>query len=949
MEFRVLGPVEIRAAGRVLPAGRARRRSLLAVLLLEAGRAVPADRLIERAWDERPSAAARNTLYAYIARLRAAMASAGERGSSLTRQQDGYLLRAGRDSLDLFRFRALVSDAAAGGGSRADLLGEALALWRGRALCGLDSPWLNTMRAALELERHAVMLDLNDIRLQQGQHAALIGDLTSQAAAAPGDERLAGQLMLALGRAGAQAAALRAYDQLRWHLAREPGTEPGPQLQALRERIARSGPELTAAAPLTLAVPGLAVAGPPGAQPPDPWPAAGVPRQLPAAADGFTGRDAELAALAAAAGQATAGRPGTVAITAISGSPGVGKTALALWSAHQVAAQFPDGQLYADLRGFDPSGRPASPAEVVGGFLDALGMPREPIPVSPGAQAGLYRSLLSGRRMLIVLDNARDEQQVRPLLPASPGILVLVTSRSQLSGLAASYGARLLNLDVLSHAEAVQLLTARLGARRAAADPAAVADIARLCAHLPLALALAAARAAARPAFPLAALAAELAGSAGRLDALEPGDPAVSLRAVFSWSTGQLAEDSARLFRLLGLHPGPDISVPAAASLAGASQPETRRLLADLAGAHLVTEPVPGRFAVHDLLRDYAAEQVHSRDTAGEHDAAIGRVLDHYLHTSARAAQLVDLTTEPVELRPPRPGAVLTPLADFRQALAWFEAEHQVLFAAVALVEAGGLDSYAWQLPWAMAAGMNVRGYWVQNAAILRTALDGATRQGAPAAIALSGRMLAMVFVELGDFGRAAQHLSRSLALYRKLGNRFGEGHVHLGLGTLAHRQDRPAEALEHAEEALRLFRVAGNKTSVAEALNDAGWFHCVLGHHQQAAEYCRQALAAVTETRNVLLEGTIWDSMGFAEHHAGNLAAAADCYQRALSLCRQTGDRVTEAIVLIHSGDTCAAAGEPGRAARAWRQALAIYEELRSPKADELRARLDGALAAAG
>jgi transcriptional regulator with XRE-family HTH domain len=423
---------------------------------------------------------------------------------------------------------------------------------------------------------------------------------------------------------------------------------------------------------------------------------AAVPHQLPAAVVGFTGRVAELEALTELLHDAAAA-PGTVVISAIGGTAGVGKTALALHWAHQVAGRFPDGQLYVNLRGFDPSGAPAAPEAAIRGFLDALSVPPERIPASAEAQAGLYRSLLSGKRILIVLDNARDEQQVRPLLPASRAGLVIVTSRNQLAGLAAADGARLLSLDVLTRGEALQLLTARLEPGRAAAEPGAVAEIAGLCACLPLALAVAAARAAARPGFLLAPLAEELRDSANRLDALDADDPAASVRAVFSWSYQQLSDASARMFRLLGLHPGPDISVPAAASLAGSADADVRRLLRRLARAHLIAEHVPGRYAFHDLLRAYAAEQAHQTGSQAERDAAVGRVLDHYLHTAARAAFLLDPSKEPVALTPPQPGATAGQPADYAQALAWFEAERQVLLAAITLAARSGFDAHAWE------------------------------------------------------------------------------------------------------------------------------------------------------------------------------------------------------------------------------------------------------------
>jgi tetratricopeptide (TPR) repeat protein/transcriptional regulator with XRE-family HTH domain len=666
-----------------------------------------------------------------------------------------------------------------------------------------------------------------------------------------------------------------------------------------------------------------------------------VPHQLPAAPSDFTGRAAELEALAQILDDAGAGGPGTVVISAIGGTAGVGKTALAIHWAHQVVGRFGDGQLYVNLRGFDPSGTPATPGGAIRGFLDALGVPPERIPASPDSQAGLYRSLLADKRMLIVLDNARDEQQVRPLLPASPRSLVLVTSRSQLGGLAGADGARLLTLDVLSRAEAAQMLTARLGIARAAAEPAAAGRIADLCACLPLALAVTAARAAARPGFPLAALAAELADAAGRLDALDAGDPGSSVRAVFSWSTRQLTGEAARMFRLLGIHPGPDISVPAAASLVGRPQPQARRLLRELARAHLIAEHVPGRYAFHDLLRAYAAEQAHHTDSHADREAAVGRVLDHYLHTAAGAARLLDSAKEPVALAPPRPGAVPGQPADHRQAMAWFEAEHQVLLAAVTLAARSGFDSHAWQLPWAMAPFLQARGHWQEWAATLRTALAAATRLGDTAAQALSGRLLANACTSLGDHDQARGHYASSLTLYQRLSDRLGQAKIQYNLAFAAEHQGRYADALGHAEQALRLFRAIGDKTSEARALNAVGWLHGLLGDYQQARAFCRRSLTLCAEVGHCWTEGEAWDSLGYAEHHLGNLAEAAACYQRALGIVRESGDRSGEAATLTHLGDTRHAVGELAQARQAWQQALAILEDLQHADAGQVRAKL--------
>ena len=666
-----------------------------------------------------------------------------------------------------------------------------------------------------------------------------------------------------------------------------------------------------------------------------------VPRQLPAAVAGFTGRDAELAALTAMLDKAVAGGPGTVVISAIGGTAGVGKTALALHWAHQVADQFGDGQLYVNLRGFDPSASPTAPAEAIRVFLDALGVPPEQIPPTPEAQAGLYRSLLADRRMLIVADNARDEQQVRPLLPASAGSLVLVTSRSQLPGLAAADEAQLISLDVLTHGEAVHMLTARLGAARVAAEPGVVDQIASLCACLPLALAVAVARAAGRPGFPLTALADELTDAAGRLDALDVGDPVASVRAVFSWSTRQLSGEAARMFRMLGIHPGPDTSVLAAASLVAAAEADARRQLREVARAHLIVEHIPGRYAFHDLLRAYAAEQAHAHESPAGRDAAVGRVLDHYLHTAAHAARFLDPAKEPIALAPPRPGAAAGQPADYPQALAWFEEEHQVLLAAVTLAAGAGFDSHAWQLPWAISPLLRFRGHWHDYAATQRTALAAATRLGDTAGQALSGRLLANACADLGDHDQALGHYISSLTLYQRLGDRLGQARIHLALSVLAERQGRYADALGHAEQSLRQCRAIGDKLGEAGALNSVGWCHAILGDYQLARAFCKQALTLTAETGHHRSEGNIWDSLGYAEHHLGNLAEAVACYERALRVFRELGAHFDQAEILIHLGDTHRSARDLAQARRAWQQALAILDDLQHPGADQVRAKL--------
>jgi DNA-binding SARP family transcriptional activator/Tfp pilus assembly protein PilF len=930
MRFAILGPLLVHDGETQIDVPRGRQRVLLAALLIRAGDTVPADVLAEIIWDGAPPPGAQTTLRSHVLRLRRVLGSGA--GARVRTRFGAYMVEAMPEEVDALLFAQLSrqGDQAvrAGDWARASaVLGEALALWRGAPLADVPSEWLRREVRDLEAMRLQAEERRADAALALGGAAELVPGLQWLAGQHPLRERFHGQLMLALYRCGRRGEALAAYQRARDVLVEELGAEPGSELQQLHQQILAADPALIPAGPATPAV----AAGPAGP----------APRQLPAAVAGFTGRAAELAALSQILDDAGAGAPGTVVISAIGGTAGVGKTALALHWAHQVATRFGDGQLHVNLRGFDPSGTPATAAEAIRGFLDALAVPPERIPASPEAQAGLYRSLLSDKRMLIVLDNARDEEQARPLLPASAGSLVIVTSRNQLAGLAAADGAQLISLDMLSHTEAVQLLTARLGAARAAAEPAAVDRIASLCACLPLALAVAAARAAARPGFALAALAGELADSADRLDALDAGDPGSSVRTVFSWSYQQLSAQAARMFRLLGIHPGPDICVSAAASLAGITEPDARRLLRDLARAHLIAEHVPGRYAFHDLLRAYAVEQAHHTGSdTGRHEAT-GRVLDYYLHTAACAGRLLNPGKEPVALAPPRPGAAAGQAADHSQALAWFQAEHQVLNAAVTLAARSGFDAHAWQLPWAMEPFLQTRGHWQEWAAAQHTALAAATRLGDAAAQAISGRLLANACARLGDHDQARRHYASSLTLYQRLGNRLGEASTHQNLGVLAESQGRYAEALGHAEQALRLHQAIGHKAGEARALNNVGWCHGALGDYQQARAFCRKALTLSAETGDRLLEGAAWDSVGYAEHHLGNLAEATACYQRALSLYRNAGERFFEAETLTHLGDTCHAAGELAQAREAWQQALAILDDLHHPDTGHVRAKL--------
>jgi tetratricopeptide (TPR) repeat protein/transcriptional regulator with XRE-family HTH domain len=672
--------------------------------------------------------------------------------------------------------------------------------------------------------------------------------------------------------------------------------------------------------------------------PPEPtgWPR---PAQLPADVPGFAGRAAQLARLTELLRAADRGP--AVLVTAIAGTAGVGKTALAVHWAYQVAGRFPDGQLYVDLRGFDP-GRPAlAPGAAIRGFLDALGVPASRMPPGLDAQAALYRSVLAGRRLLVVLDNARDADQVRPLLPGAAGCLVLVTSRDQLTGLAVIGAARLVPVDLLSIVDARELLAGRLGVDRVAAEPAAVAEIIGHCAGLPLALAVVAARAATRPDAPLADLAADLAASRGRLAALSTSDPASDLRAVFSWSYRTLSPGAARLFRLLGLHPGPDVAATAAASLAGVPAAEAGGLLAELVAANLLTEPTAGRYASHDLLRAYAAELAADAEPEPARRAAVHRLLDHYLRAAWAAAIQLDPYRDPIAVPAAEPGALAVDLPDAAAATGWFEAERAVLVAAVEAAAGGGFDGHAWRLAWALADHLDRRGEWETWIAVQRLGLAATERLGDRPAQASAHRLLANALTRTGELDAASVHYGHALDRYRQIGDGQGEARAHQALALLAADQGQLSAAFEHARASVTLHRAAGHRAGEADALSALGLLHTRLGRHQEGLDRCSEALALQRELGDLDGQAATLDTLGQLHQARGSYPDAAGCYLQAVALLLALGDRHGEATVLTHLGEAELAAGHPAAARAAWRRALAIRTALDHPDADELRIRL--------
>jgi DNA-binding SARP family transcriptional activator len=929
MQIRLLGPVDVVVRGELRPVHGLRRKAVLAVLALHGGGVVSTGQLTDAVWGDAAPPTAVNSLQTHVSYLRGVL---GAKTAILARPP-GYVLQLPSDGTDVQVAERLLEQGtqSADPADAVRQLQSALALWRGRPLADVaELTWLSAQAERLVLLEMRIRQELSQARLAAGEHVRLLPELEQMVADYPLNERVHGQLMLALYRSGRQADALAVYRRLRHTLGEELGIDPSRDLRDLETAILQQDPSLDAPAPGTAASPAA--------------PAASAPAQLPPAVAAFTGRGAELACLdAIAAGAARPGQaaPAAVVISAVSGTAGVGKTALAVHWAHRVAGQFPDGQLYADLRGFDPAGAALEPGQALRGFLNAFGVPSTRIPEDLAAQTGLFRSLLAGKRVLVVLDNARDAGQVRPLLPGSPGCLAVVTSRSDLAGLVAAEGAYPVSLDLLPAAEAGELLARRLGEARVASEPAAVREIIERCARLPLALAIAAARAAARPGFPLAAIAAGLRGATATLDPFGGTDPATDVRAVFSWSCRLLSGDAAGLFALLGLHPGPDISVRAAASLAAIPPRRAAALLAELAGAHLLAEHRPGRYTAHDLLRAYAAEQAHTLVPDEARAAAGCRIFDHYLHTAYLAARLLKPERDPVDLAAPAPGTTAEDLTTADSALAWFTAEHHVLLACISASAAAGLDRHAWQLAWAMKTYLFRRGHWHEQVVTERAAADAARRDGDLRGLGTALFSLAEACERLNRLDKAESYYREALEAFAAAGDLGSEADTCIGMAELAAQQHRLADALGYARRALDTFRRAGDAIGQALALSSVGWSHALLGEYHQALAFCQDALLLMPDLGLREGEASTWNSLGYAHHGLADYQQAAICYQRALGLYRGLGDRYYEAGALTSLGDVHLSAGDSGAARRAWAQALRIFEEIDHADASRVRAKL--------
>ncbi|HEY1914187.1 MAG TPA: tetratricopeptide repeat protein [Streptosporangiaceae bacterium] len=956
LQVRVLGPVAAWRDGWPLDVGSVRQRAVLALLALGQGSPVRRDALVDALWPEGPPFTAVNIVQGQISELRRTLGS-----GAVSRSGESYRLRLGPAELDVLAFGELTGQAGTPGDPvrSCGLYERALGLWRGEVaqdvvmLAGLPAV------TAITARRAQAVTGLARLACELGQPDRALPELRALAGREPLNERAHAWLMTALAGAGQQAAALTVFEGCRARLDTELGVRPGPELTRAHERVLRQ--EDLPSVPAAQA-------------------AAVVPRQLPASVGGFVGRQEELATLT---GLVQAGQPGqadgpgsadgpgramsTVVISAIGGTAGVGKTALAVRWAHQVADQFPGGQLYVNLRGYDP-GQPVSAADALAGFLRALGVPGTDIAAGTDERAAQYRSLLAGRRLLIVLDNAGSVDQVRPLLPGAPSCAVVVTSRDTLIGLVAREGARRLDLDLLVPAEATGLLRELIGAR-AHADPVATARLAELCARLPLALRVAAEHVAARPSVPLAESVADLAGHPRRLDLLDAGgDARVAVRSVFSWSYRHLDTAAARAFRLAGLHPGVDFDLYALAGLTGTSLAQARRLARVLTGACLFQPAGIDRYTLHDLLREYARELAAAKDGQRGQQAALTRLFDHYLHTAAAATGVLYPAENPELPRPPLPGTVVRPSASLPEAQAWLDAELANLAATTVHGAGIGWPGYATGLGKALVRYLN-NGHYDEGVTIHASAVQAARHTGdRPAEAEALARLggvenrrghhdeglarlqqaltlcheigdqsgeakalinLGAVRFQLGDYPQAASDLGQAVAVCRAIGDRRGEERALCNLSLVGLHQGQYRQATGQLEQALVICREIDDRLGAAVALDNLGLLALRQGRYQQAIGYHEQVLELNREMGNRLGECSALDNLGQAALRQGRYQQAAALCQQALALSRDIGERFGETAILVSVGQVALRQGHHQQADGHFRQALALCREI--------------------
>ncbi|MEV5988961.1 BTAD domain-containing putative transcriptional regulator [Streptomyces sp. NPDC052051] len=856
MEFRLLGSVAVVTENGEVAPGPVKRASLLAVLLLRPNTPVSIDQLSAALWEDEPPTHFKTVLQGHVSRLRALLAAHGAReyGVELATQRAAYELQLPESLVDAHRFEELVALARVQRQpvDTVRMLREALACWQGPALTGtVRSGPLEAAASGLEDLRLASVEALAEAYGHLGEHGRAAAVLRTEAVAHPLRESLAAALMLALGRSGRQSDAINWYHRTRRLLAEELGVDPGDALTGAYATLLKA-----AEPPVTLTPPRPHPTGTP------------VPELLPRPPRGFTGRDTELAALDRAAGAADA------PLCLVTGPAGVGKTAFALHWAYRRRADFPDGRLFADLRGFSDTPAPDT-GSVLREFLLALGTPAQRVPETTAARGALFRSLTAGRRLLVVLDNARSSEQVRPLLPGGDQCATVVTSRDRLGGLIASDAARPVPLDHLPAADAAALLASVLGADRIAAEPDATARLAGLCDGLPLALRVTAARLAERPQWTLGAMAHELADEQGRLALLNVEDVGVS--AALRLTVQQLPEPAARMFRALGLHTGSDLDRCAASALAGTTPAQATADLDRLAAAHLLTEAVPGRWTPHDLVRLYARQLAPEADPEG-----LRRLLDHYLYTGLAADAAAEPGSQPCYSLPAdaRRPAATREFEDRAAALAWYEAERPALEGAVTAAAALGLHDRAWRLAlmqWPLVLWRITDG-WTP---LLEAGLASAEHEGDVDAQSRTRALLGWVLHEEGRDAEALVHLEQAPVLAARAGDGISEAIAHVNLAAVLDATGAVARAGELMVHAVAIADRTGHPATqvlirqhLAQHCLRTGEYETALAHTLRAVELVSPH-AQVNRAQLQIIHGEALAGLGRLDEAADQLRGA--------------------------------------------------------------------------
>jgi DNA-binding SARP family transcriptional activator/tetratricopeptide (TPR) repeat protein len=902
MEFRVLGPIEFWSAGQRMDLGSARARLILAVLLLTPRTIVPVDTLIDRLWDTRPPPKARESLSVYIARLRASLRQAVGDGVHLAGRAGGYVLDVDPEAVDVHRFRRLrrQADALISSGDHdhaALLLRESDQLWRGQALAGIRGDWIARMRDGLEEERRAAIVERVGCELQLGRHADLVGELRHLLAEYPLDETLVAHQMTALYRSGRPADALSLYRETRSCLVDEQGTEPGPMLSELHQRILSCDPDLAA-------------------RPSGQHPGVAPPDTLPAETAEFVGRHEQLELLTSEHGS-------TPGIAVIEGMPGVGKTALAIRAARLVSRQFPDGTLYLDLHSHDPGSRPLGPAEALHRLLEMLSVPAAQIPDTIGERAALWRAHLSRCRAVVILDDAAGHDQIRPLLPATGRCLILITSRCKLPR---SPDARTLTLDVLSADEAVTLFR-QIAGESGAGDADQVARAVELCGRLPLAIQIAASQIARDGPASLDVLIEELSQSPAWLRSTGAASPEVT--AAFDMSYRGLEPDHQRFFRRLGVSPCACLSLPTAAALSGCSPAEAEKALVTLLDCHLLARAPDGQFRFHDLIRDYAAELAEHDDPESERRQAVGGLIDYYLHTADQA----DRVLHPFRRRTPAQVSqvpVASPaLGTQEDAAGWLESEWRNILQAARHAGKHEWKQKCADLIHVLADFMEIKAYWDEAIAAHTLALQAGRDLADQSRIAQASVALSAVLQQTGRHEAAQPRAEEAAEIYRSLADRRGEAQALDLIGLVHWRTARSREALAYFQEARILYGAAGDPRGVADALSHSGIACWHLGRSAEAHACLREALGLYRQVGDRRGEAKALNNLGRIHLYNGHHREALDAYQESLQIFREIGGAQNEAILYHNIGTVHQYKGSYTEALAAFRRAMTIYRDI--------------------